>query len=333
MTDAQVTTPPPVPVEEWGRRLTDAVRAALDAGDLERGLRLVREGDGQARSLATEYFFMFKGLLVTTRVIIDTLLAEPADGLPSLLNGFRRDFATAMNRSFDGYGVAVVPAAADDPATEAEATTELLDEGLSRFERGQRALAAGIEQAIEAGDVPGARRAVDEKVDRQFRPMHDAMIRFFADSMGWVHRRRGHEGLLRFQLVLAEGQRVGIDRWEAMPVDEFARTFVFLLKQHLGEMEVREEADHFVIDQSLCGSGGRLIASGAYEGPSALPMVEGPSPLTAGRAEFPAYCTHCPGWNAMAPEQWYGHPHVEYPDPARPDGSCLLHIPKARPNR
>lgn len=42
------------PGEAWGRRLSDRIRAALDAGDLGGARRLARDGDGLARSLERE---------------------------------------------------------------------------------------------------------------------------------------------------------------------------------------------------------------------------------------------------------------------------------------
>ena len=36
---------------QWGRRLSDAIREALDAGDLASARRLALDGGGQARSL------------------------------------------------------------------------------------------------------------------------------------------------------------------------------------------------------------------------------------------------------------------------------------------
>jgi hypothetical protein len=331
MSESERATPPSVPVEEWGRRLTDTVRAAIDAGDLGRALQLVREGDGQARSLAKEFTLMFKGLLGTSQVIFDVLRAESTDGAAQLVHEFRSNFAEAMNGSFEASAVLVPPVS--DLADEVQGTVSLQAVAQTRFDEGQRALAESVERALEAGDVGEALRALEEKVSRQFLPMHDALIRFFAESMALVQRNGGPDELLRFHLAAADGQRAGIDAWEALPVAEFARVFAFLLKQHMGQLEVREEADRFVLDQALCGSGGRLIASGAYVGPAALPMTENSPALTAGRPEFPVYCTHCPGWNAVAPQQWYGHPHVEYADPARPDGGCTLHILKQRPPR
>src|SRR3972149_1080628 len=52
--------PAPAP-SEWGRRLSDRLRAALDAGDLGTARRLALEGDGQARSLEKEYVLMYRG--------------------------------------------------------------------------------------------------------------------------------------------------------------------------------------------------------------------------------------------------------------------------------
>ena len=59
-----------VPIEEWGRRLTDALGAALESGDLKLARRLALEGDGQARSLAKEYTLMYRGLGITIRVML-----------------------------------------------------------------------------------------------------------------------------------------------------------------------------------------------------------------------------------------------------------------------
>jgi hypothetical protein len=47
---------------QWGRRLSDAIREALDAGDLASARRLALDGDGQARSLEKKYALMYRGL-------------------------------------------------------------------------------------------------------------------------------------------------------------------------------------------------------------------------------------------------------------------------------
>jgi hypothetical protein len=151
-----------------------------------------------------------------------------------------------------------------------------------------------------------------------------------AEVFGWVLERFGPDGLLRFHRASAEGQRAGFEKWERMGPAEFARASAFLLKQHMGNVEVREDDEKFTIEQAPCGSGGRLRLAGVYAGPAALPLVEERGPLTAGQASLPVYCSHCPVWNGLAPLEWFGRPHWVFDRPARPDGSCTLHIYKRR---
>jgi hypothetical protein len=151
-----------------------------------------------------------------------------------------------------------------------------------------------------------------------------------AESFGWVLRRFGAEELLRFHLATAEGQRPGLEKWERMPAAEFAWTSAFLLKQHLGQVSVREDEEKFTIDQTPCGSGGRLRLGDAYIGPDALPFVETPGPLTFGQPRLPVYCSHCAVWNGVATLRWFGRAHWIFEDAARADGGCRLHIYKKR---
>jgi len=200
----------------------------------------------------------------------------------------------------------------------------------ARFEREQARLADEIVRAIEAGDVARTRTLVAVKEQGQYVPLHDRLIRFMAESFGWVLRRFGPGELLRFHLATAEGQRPGFEKWEQMSAAEFTRASAFLLKQHMGQVAVREDGEKFTIEQAPCGSGGRLRHAGAYAGADALPFVEERGPLTLGQARFPVYCSHCPIWNGVAPAKWFGRPHWVFDEPARPDGGCTLHVYKRR---
>ncbi|WP_214366940.1 hypothetical protein [Pseudonocardia sp. H11422] len=333
---APVAAPGPasVPMEQWGRRLSDAVRAALDAGDVAAALRLVREGDGQTRSLAKEYSLMYRGLGITVRVILDELrMSEDsaagsgaAAGAAVAVHRFRSDFVRIMGQVWGD--APPPPGPVGSPADEARECVALLEFGEQRFDTEQRRLAEQVAAALEGGEVERARELLDRKEAGQFVPLHDRLIRVMAESFAHVLAERGPDGLLQFHLDVAQGQRAGIDKWEALPARDLAHAFTFLLKQHMGTVEAREEPDRFVLEQALCGSGGRLVAGGSYAGPDALPQVRDGGVLTAGRDTLPVYCTHCPGWNTLAPQTWYGHPHVVLADPARPDGACTLHILK-----
>jgi hypothetical protein len=301
-------------MQEWGRRLSDALRGALAGGDLEAARRLVLEGDGQARSFAKEYTFMYRGLGITVRVLMRQLAAK-ADAAPevaALLRRFRQESGAT--------------GALED---ELRSTSHLLEEGEAEFEREQARLADETLSAIEAGDTVRALALVEEK-ERHYVPRHDRLVRFMADCFGWVLERYGPEELLRFHLASSEGQRAGFDKWERLSAAEFAWTSAFLLKQHMGRVAVHEDEEKFTIHQAPCGSGGRLQLGGAYSGPQALPFVETPGPLTFGEPRLPVYCSHCPVWNGVATLHWYGRPHWVFENPARPDGTCTMHIYKRR---
>jgi hypothetical protein len=329
----------------WGRRLSDAVRAAIERGDLAAARRLALEGDGEARSLDKEYALMYRGLGITLRVIVG-LLAETvgraggdADraAATALLRRFRREMADLAAGAYrapqarpavEELGRLAGPAGG--PHEEAERTAGFLRAGEALFAREQARLAAEAVRALEAGDGARARTLVDDKERGQYLPLHDRIIRFMAESFGLVLRRFGPDELLRFHLATAGGQRAGFDKWEGMGAEEFARAAAFLLRQHMGEVEVREDDEKFTIEQAPCGSGGRLRLLGAYEGPGALPMVAGPGALTLDAPSMPVYCSHCPVWNGLAPVRWYGRPHWVFDRPARADGACTLHIYKRR---
>jgi hypothetical protein len=324
----------------WGARLSDRIRSALDAGQWAEAERLCVEGDGQARSLAKEYALMYKGLGLTLRVLLD-LAGEACARTPSasadrdlvgVLEGVHQDLGRLMERA---YGEAMGAGRGDQAPAGAvsghlAAARDLLAWGETRFDRSQVALAAAVVDALRARDVISARTLLDRKERDQYVPIHDRMIRFMAEMFGWILSAYGPEALYRFQRAAAEGQRRGFEGWERLTPTAFARATAFLLKQHMGEVTVREDAVRYTIVQTPCGSGGRLRLAGAYEGRGALPFVETAGPLTHGQGRFPVYCSHCPVWNAVAPMEWFGHPHWVFENPARPDGSCTLHVYKRR---
>jgi hypothetical protein len=309
-----------IPPGEWGRRLSDRIRAALDAADLGSARKLALEGDGQARSLEKEYALMCRGLGITVRALLRLLgTRPPRPALVPLVRDFRRDLVALL--------------AGDEPAeaapAELEGTSRLLDATEDRFMAEQSRLARETLAAIEAGDARRARALVADK-EARYLALHDRLIRFMAEVFGHVLREFGPAELLGFHRETAEEQRPGFERWERMSAAEFAQASAFLLKQHMGRVEVREDEEKYTIEQAPCGSGGRLRLGGAYAGPRGLPFVEMAGPLTLGRDRFPVYCSHCPIWNGVAPIAWFGRPHWVFDEPARPDGSCTLHVYKRR---
>jgi hypothetical protein len=325
-------------IQAWGVRLSGKVRAALAVDDVAAARQLALHGDGQTRDLAREYAFMIHGLGFTLQILLRLLLetasrgqapdgvheASPAEaGLATLL---ARLLQTLRDGAEDN---APSPAAAMNPTLLADACIGALKARQQRFTLDQARRADEVVQALAKGQAESATGLLDAK-DQAYLALHDPMVRFMADSFAWVVRNSGTKALLDFHLAAAEGQRAGFEKWEQMPAAEFAAMTAFLLKQHMGQLQVQEDERRFTIHQSLCGSGGRLRRGGAYDGSQSLPFVEGPDPLTFGEPRMPVYCTHCAIWNGTATLGWFGRAQWVFEQPAREDGSCTLHIYKRR---
>jgi hypothetical protein len=337
---------------DWGVRLSDRIRQAIAIGDLAGARTLAQHGDGLARSLASEYTLMVKGLGITIRVLLDLLPetlersarrhdaptgSRSIDDAAARLAGILRDFRAALAPDAETK----TPAASEPVfaprrtaiatvSGELDPTSRALADAERAFLEQQTRLAADVERALEANDGERARALVDRKEAHGYLPLHDRLVRFMADVFGWVLEAGGPVELLKLHSDTAEGQRRGFEKWDAMSAEEFARATAFLLRQHMGNVAVREDDEKLTIEQTPCGSGGRLRLAGVYAGPDALPMVQSPGPLTLGQPRFPVYCSHCPIWNGLAPIQWFGRPHWVFDNPSRADGSCTLHIYKRR---
>lgn len=325
--------------QAWGMRLSDRMRAALADGDAVAASRLAQHGDGQTRDLAREYAFMVRGLGFTLQVLLPLLVSTAPRGvgvggvaqagstaeadltalLMGLLDDLRGDEAGEVPASAVGMSLAAL----------ADACIDALRARQERFAIDQARRADEIVRSLTEERAQAVPELLDAK-DHAYLALHDPLVRFMADSFAWVFRHFGKQALLDFHLATAEGQRAGFEKWEEMPAAEFAATTAFLLKQHMGQVEVQEDEHRFTIRQSPCGSGGRLRLNGAYEGPQALPFVEGPDPLTFGEPRMPVYCTHCAIWNGTATLRWFGRAQWVFETPSREDGGCTLHIYKRR---
>jgi hypothetical protein len=192
----------------------------------------------------------------------------------------------------------------------------------------QAALAARITTAVEAGKDGEARELLRER-DRQHQIIHDQFIDIMAGFHTYVGKVFGDQRLEGLFRHAGERQRQGFEKWESLLAEDFVRASADLLKSHMGNVTVTEDDEKFTITQDPCGSGGRLMREGAYDGPDGLYRIEAAQAMTFGKPDFPSYCAHCAVWNNIQCIEWFGYPQWSIDHPATPAGPCRIHIYKS----
>ncbi|MFT4561942.1 MAG: hypothetical protein ACI9BW_001685 [Gammaproteobacteria bacterium] len=151
-----------------------------------------------------------------------------------------------------------------------------------------------LTDAIDAGEPEQAKK-IAKRMYNEFLSMHDLYRNWITATLSEVAERYGDEAL---EDVMMEGVRAWwkpiIDSMpkepEAMPAK--IKMFVSGLHGHLQPLSIIEDDEKIEVKMRPCGSGGRLISEGKYEGPNAFHTVKDAQPLTYGRENYPVYCTH-----------------------------------------
>ncbi len=149
-------------------------------------------------------------------------------------------------------------------------------------------------EAIESGDTVKAKK-VAKRMYNEFLSMHDLYRNWITATLSEVGRRYGDAAL---EEIMTEGVRAWWkpivaslpDDPEMMPAK--VKMFVAGLHGHLQPLSITEDEEKIAIKLCPCGSGGRLISEGKYEGKDAFLTIEKAQPLTYGRKNFPVYCAH-----------------------------------------
>jgi len=157
-----------------------------------------------------------------------------------------------------------------------------------------------LDQLITAIEANETNRAVQlaQRMSEEFQGMHDLYLNWAAAFMSFIGRRYGDDilGESIKEVMQYTADASGIDTaalLEGMSDEERIQVFAKGIRGHMQPFRVKEEKDSYDILLDHCGSGGRLIQQGAYEGPHALHKIKEPSPMTFGQKDFPVYCTHC----------------------------------------
>ncbi len=151
-------------------------------------------------------------------------------------------------------------------------------------------------EAIEAGDKEKAKK-IGQRMYNEFVSMHDLYRDWVTATLSAVGRQFGDEAL---DQIMTEGVKAWwLPNLEKLPkgletLPQRIKMFVAGLRGHLQPMHIEEDEEKVVIQMRPCGSGGRLVLEGKYEGPNAFLTVENPQRMTYNRANFPVYCAHEP---------------------------------------
>jgi hypothetical protein len=151
-------------------------------------------------------------------------------------------------------------------------------------------------EAIDAGDGEQA-KTIARRMYNEFVAMHDLYRDWTTATLSAIGRRFGDE-------TLEEIMTEGVKAWWLPNIAKFpegpdalrhrVKMFVAGLRGHLQPMHIEEDDEKVVIQMRPCGSGGRLVLEGKYEGPDGFLKIAKPQTMTYGRADFPVYCAHEP---------------------------------------
>ena len=150
-----------------------------------------------------------------------------------------------------------------------------------------------LQAAIESGDLDMAGRLAF-RMYAEFSAMHDLYRDWLTDVLSLIGRRFGDRALSE---ILEDSVRNFTnrfnDRYEGKSLRRRIQILMAGLRGHLQPMKIEEDDEKFVITPTPCGSGGRQVQDGLYEGPEGFLKVKGPHAWTFDRPDFPVYCAHC----------------------------------------
>jgi hypothetical protein len=153
-----------------------------------------------------------------------------------------------------------------------------------------------LTEAVDAGETEKAKQ-IAKRMYNEFLSMHDLYRNWTTAMLSEIGKRFGDQAL---EEIMTEG----VKAWWLPNLEKMAqgsptmaqriKMFVAGLRGHLQPMNIVEDEEKVVIQMQPCGSGGRLVLEGKYEGPNAFLTVEKPQRMTYNRANFPVYCAHEP---------------------------------------
>ncbi len=184
--------------------------------------------------------------------------------------------------------------------------------------------------AIAQGRAGDAVALVDRAVE-QWSALKDYSINWITSLLTFIGEELGEEAVEAALRKTGEEfvrprRDTGTD-WGSLPAAARAKVIARAMLANMGAVDVTEDDEKIVLTFQ-CGSGGKLIDDGRYEGEHPYLRLREQGPRTLMRDELWVYCAHCSVNNEMQPVEWGGTPSsIEFP-PERPGEPCVHHIYK-----
>lgn len=184
--------------------------------------------------------------------------------------------------------------------------------------------------AIDAGDPDAAKAHIDRAVT-QWSGLKDYSINWITSLLTFIADEMGEEAVERALRTTGEEfvrprRSTDID-WSEVPAAQRAKVIARAMLGNMGEVEVSEDDEKIVL-AFRCGSGGKLIDEGRYEGEHPYRTLSEPAGRTFMRDSLPVYCAHCSVNNEIQPVEWGATPtSIEYP-PEHTGQRCIHHVYK-----
>jgi hypothetical protein len=184
--------------------------------------------------------------------------------------------------------------------------------------------------AIAQGRPGDAMVLIDRAVE-QWSGLKDYSINWITSLLTFIGEEMGEDAVERALRKTGDEfvrpRRDTGTEWGSLPAAARAKVIARAMLANMGTVEV-EEDDEKIVLSFQCGSGGKLIDDGRYDGDDAYLRLRERSPRTFMRDELWVYCAHCSVNNEIQPVEWGGTPSsVEHPPHAAGE-PCVHHIYK-----
>jgi len=184
--------------------------------------------------------------------------------------------------------------------------------------------------ALGRGKPDEAAALIDRAVE-QWSGLKDYSINWITSLLTFIGEEMGEDAVERAlrktgEEFVAPRRDTGTD-WASLPAAARAKVIARAMLGNMGQVEV-EEDDEKITLSFRCGSGGKLIDDGKYEGEHPYLKLREKSGRTFMRDELWVYCAHCSVNNEIQPVEWGSAPSsIEHP-PTKPGEPCVHHIYK-----